>query len=144
DIGGRSLHLYCTGKGSPAVVLEAGAGDFSLDWSYVQPGVARFTRVCSYDRAGYAWSDPGPRPRTARQLALELRTGLRKAGIKGPYVLVGQSFGGFLVRAFARCYPKEVVGMVLVDCPHENERIVIDGKAVRIRDMAQGRTAPPP
>ena len=144
DVGGRWLHLLCSGKGGPTVVLEAGAGDFSLDWSYVQPGVARFTRVCSYDRAGFAWSDPGPQPRTSRQLALELHTGLHKAGIKGPYVLVGQSFGGFLVRAFARYYPKEVVGMVLVDCLNTDSRVPIGNKAVRIRDTAQGRTAPPP
>jgi pimeloyl-ACP methyl ester carboxylesterase len=143
-VGGRRLHLYGTGKGSPTVVLEAGAGDFSFDWSYVQPGVAQFTRVCSYDRAGYAWSDPGPRPRTGRQLAVELHTGLRRAGIRGPYVLVGQSFGGFLVRAFARYYPKEVVGMVLVDCLHEDSRVIIGNKAVRIRSTARGRAAPPP
>jgi pimeloyl-ACP methyl ester carboxylesterase len=144
DIGGRRLHIHCTGEGGPTVVLEAGAGDLSFDWTFVQPGVARFTRVCSYDRAGYGWSDPGPQPRTARQIALELHTGLQKAGLKSPYVLVGQSFGGFLVRAFARYYPQDVVGMVLVDCLHEDSRVVIGNKAVRIRDMARGRTAPPP
>src|SRR5437870_10242016 len=67
DIGGYRLHVDCTGRGGPTVVLEAGAGDFSFDWSLVQPEVARFTRVCSYDRAGSAWSDPGPVPRTMRQ-----------------------------------------------------------------------------
>src|SRR5690349_21478847 len=67
DIGGYRLHLYCAGKGSPPVILEAGAGDFSFDWSRVQPEVARFTRVCSYDRAGSAWSEPGPAPRTMHQ-----------------------------------------------------------------------------
>src|SRR5215467_3587743 len=105
DVGDHRLHIYCTGRGGPAVVLEAGAGDFSLDWSLLQPKVARFTRVCSYDRAGSAWSDPGPTPRTMRQIATELHTGLHRAGIKGPYVLVGQSLGGLIVRVYADLFP---------------------------------------
>src|SRR5512138_1904384 len=93
DVGGYRLHINCTGQDGPAVVLIAGGGDFSFDWGLVQPDVSRFARVCSYDRAGLAWSDPGPTPRTMRQDAYELHTLLAVAGIKAPYVLVGHSIG---------------------------------------------------
>lgn len=139
DAGGHRLHLNCTGHGSPTVVVENGSGDFSFDWSLVQPAVSRFTRICTYDRAGYAWSEPGPVPRTFRQITFELATALKNAGIEGPFVMAGQSYGGFLARAFARFYPKDVVGMILVDAVNEDSRIVIGGKAVRIRDWAKGR-----
>jgi pimeloyl-ACP methyl ester carboxylesterase len=146
DVGGWRLHLNCTGnnKGSrPTVVLESGAGDFSFDWSLVQPGISRFTRVCSYDRAGNAWSDLGPRPRTMKQITYELHTALTKAGSKGPYVLVGQSIGGLLMRTFAGQYPKEVAGIVLVDSTHEDTQLFLNGKIQRMRELAQGRTIPP-
>lgn len=140
DAGGHKLHLNIEGKGTPTVLLENGSGDFSFIWSLVQPGVAKFTKVVAYDRAGYAWSEPGPTPRTSRQICFELHTALYNAGIKGPYILVGQSFGGFLVRAFARYYPNEVVGMVLVEAVQENERIFMGGDAPkRIRDLATGK-----
>src|SRR5262245_33549793 len=103
DLGGWRIHLNCTGKNkakSPTIVLESRSGDFSFDWSLVQPDVARFTQVCSYDRAGHAWSDLGPRPRTMKQIAYELHTALGKLGIKPPYVMVGQSFGGLLGRTY--------------------------------------------
>jgi pimeloyl-ACP methyl ester carboxylesterase len=144
DIGGRKLHLYCTGSRGPTVVIEPGSADLSFDWALVQGPASEFARVCSYDRAGYAWSDPGPTPRTYRQLALELHTALRRGHVPGPYVLVGHSYGGFLVRAFAKYYPREVVGMVLVEAVHENARIVIGDKAVRIREDAKGRPVPAP
>src|SRR3954447_21057168 len=118
DIGGWRLHLNCTGEArtsQPAVILEAGAGDFSVDWSLVQPGVARFARVCSYDRAGSGWSELGPRPRTMTQIAYELHSLLGKAGERPPYVLVGHSFGGWLVRLYQLRYPADVAGVVLVD-----------------------------
>ena len=146
DVGGWRLHLNCTGDSKrnwPTVVFESGSGDFSFDWSLVQPEVARLTRACSYDRAGNAWSDPGPQPRTMRQVAYELHTALKKADIKGPYVLVGQSFGGLLVRAFAGMYPKEVAGMVLVDSTHEDTKINFNGKVQRVRELTQGRVVPP-
>src|SRR5262252_8953160 len=98
DIGGYRLHLNCTGKQGPTVVLIAGAGDFSFDWSLVQPGLAQLARVCSYDRAGFGWSDPGPTPRTMKQEAFELHTMLSAALIKGPFVLVGHSLGGLITR----------------------------------------------
>ena len=143
-VGGRRLHINCAGKGGPTVVVENGTGDFSFDWSLVQPEVAKFTRICTYDRAGYAWSDPGPKPRTFGQIALELHTGLLKLGVKGPYVMVGQSYGGFPARAFAKAYINELAGMVLVDVLHEDSRIIIGGKAIRLREEARGRTIPSP
>jgi pimeloyl-ACP methyl ester carboxylesterase len=146
DVGGWRLHLNCTGSNKgrgPTVVLEAGAGDFSFDWSLVQPGVSSFTRVCSYDRAGNAWSDLGPRPRSMKQIAYELHTVLEKSGNHGPYVLVGQSIGGLLMRTFAGLYPKEVAGMVLVDSTHEDTTLNINGKDRRMRELSQGRTIPP-
>ena len=144
NVGGEHLYLDCRGSGSPAVLLEAGAGDFSVVWALVQGRVAAVTRVCSYDRGGYLWSDPGQRPRTYAQLALELRTALEKNGVRPPYVLVGQSYGGLVVRGFAKRYPREVAGMVLVDAVHEDERIVYGGEAHRLRDGARGRPYPEP
>ena len=120
DVGGYQLHLHCVGKGSPTVVLDAGLGGFSLDWSLVQPELAATTRVCAYDRAGYGWSDPSPKPRTPSQIADELHTLLVNAGIQGPYVLVGHSAAGKHVRLYASRYPQAVVGMVLVDARHES------------------------
>ncbi len=146
DVGGWRMHLNCTGENkpnTPTVVLEAGWNDFSFDWSLVQPGVARFTRVCSYDRAGHAWSDLGPRPRTMRQIAYELHTALVRLGIKPPYVLVGHSFGGLLVRTFASQYPKEVAGIVLVDSAHEDDQRNFKGKIMLMREFSQGRAIPP-
>ncbi len=125
------------------MVLESGAGDFSFDWSLVQPGVSSFTRVCSYDRAGNAWSDLGPRPRSMKQVAYELHTALNITGNKGPYVLVGQSIGGLLLRTFAGRYPKDLAGVVLVDSTHEDTTLNINGKVQRMRELSQGRTIPP-
>jgi pimeloyl-ACP methyl ester carboxylesterase len=144
DAGGHLLHLNIIGKGGPAVIFENGSGDFSFIWSLVQPSISVFTTSVSYDRAGFAWSEAGPQPRSSRQIAFELNTALQNAGIKGPYILVGQSFGGFLVRAFARFYPEEVAGMVLVDVLHEDSKIIINQNPIRIRDMAKGLQAPAP
>jgi pimeloyl-ACP methyl ester carboxylesterase len=144
DIGGQHLHLNCTGHGSPTVLLENGLGDFSMIWALVQPQVSGVTKVCSYDRAGYAWSEPGARPRTFAQLSLELRTALRKGHVDPPYLLVGQSYGGLVIRGFYRAYPTEVSGMVMVDAVHEDQRVIYGGQPHRIRDGARGRQAPPP
>lgn len=119
DVGGYRLHINCTGIGSPTVILDAGLGGTSQDWSKVQPAVARFTRVCSYDRAGYGWSDGGPRPRTSQQIVKELHLLLAHAKVNGPYVLVGHSAGGLNMRLYAYQYPAEVVGLVLVDATNE-------------------------
>jgi pimeloyl-ACP methyl ester carboxylesterase len=118
DVGGYQLHIHCVGEGSPTVVLEAAAAATSAHWSWVQSDVATGTRVCAYDRAGMGWSDRGPKPRDAHQIATELHTLLMRAGVPGPYVLVGHSFGGLYVRTYAADYPGEVAGMVLVDATH--------------------------
>lgn len=117
--GGIRLHIYCTGAGSPTVVLDAGLGASSLDWSLVQPELSKTTRVCAYDRAGMGWSDPGPAPRSPSRIASELRTLLTNAGVPGPYVLVAHSLGGKNVRLFAAQQPDAVAGMVLVDARSE-------------------------
>ncbi len=117
-IGGHKLNLNCTGEGSPTVVLETGFGMTSLTWGPVQSGVAKFARVCSYDRAGYGWSDSSPFPRTGAQIARELHALLQNAGEKPPYVLVGHSFGGLIVRVFNGDYPNDVAAIVLVESSH--------------------------
>ena len=121
DIGGYRLHLWCTGDGAPAVILDTGLGGSTADWGFVQPDVARFTRVCSYDRAGMGYSDPGPSPRTARRIASELAELLARSGIGGPVVLVGASIAGFDVRVFASDHPERAAGLVLVDASHEDD-----------------------
>ena len=120
DVGGHSLNLLIGGQGSPAVVFEGGFGTGIVSWSTVQKEVAAFARTVSYDRAGLGQSDLGPKPRSAKQIATELHVALDKAGVKPPYVLVGHSFGGIYVRVFADMYPKEVVGMVLIDPSQES------------------------
>lgn len=115
DVGGHRLHINCTGTGSPTVVIDAGLGDWSTVWAWVQPDVAKATQVCTYDRAGYGWSDPGPWPRNAEQFAIELHTLLHEANIPGPYVMVGHSLGGLTARVFTGLYPSEVAGVVLID-----------------------------
>ena len=121
DIGGYRLHLWCTGDGAPAVILDTGLGGSRTGWGFVQPGVAQFTRVCSYDRAGMGYSDPGPSPRTARRIASELAELLARSGIAGPVVLVGASIAGFDVRVFASDHPERTAGLVLVDASHEDD-----------------------
>jgi len=120
DIGGRRLHIWSQGQGEPVVVLDAPMGGSSLGWALVQPGIAAFTRVISYDRAGYAWSDTGPGPRTASRDVEDLRAALRRAGVKGNLILVGSSSGGLAVRLFAMGHRDEVVGVILLDTTHED------------------------
>jgi pimeloyl-ACP methyl ester carboxylesterase len=121
DVGGYRLKINCTGRGSPTVVLEAGLSDVSVEWKHVQPEIARFSRVCSYDRAGYGGTDPGPMPRTSAQIAHELHALLQHAGEAPPYLLVGSSFGGYPVRVFNGEYPDQVVGLVLADATQEDQ-----------------------
>ena len=115
DAGGHRLNIDCTGKGSPTVVLEGGIETPAKGWHLVQPGISNFTRVCSYDRAGYGWSDPGPMPRNFSQIVLELHTLLQNAGEKPPYILVAHSFGKGIVLRYNKQYPNDVAGMVLVE-----------------------------
>lgn len=121
DVGGHRMMLNCTGTGTPTVIMEAGWGDVSIEWRTVQPEIAKFARVCSYDRAGYGGSDPGPMPRTSLQIATELHDLLQNAGEQPPYVLVGHSFGGYNVRVFNGLYPNEVAGIVLADATQEDQ-----------------------
>ena len=114
DVGDYSLHLYCTGEGgAPTVVMDSGLGGTVLDWQLVQPEVAQFARVCTYDRAGMGWSERGGQPRTSQQFVEELHALLSNAGVEGPYVLIGHSLGGVNMQLFASHYPDEVAGMVL-------------------------------
>lgn len=116
DVGGFRLHISCVGTGGPTVVIEYGWLDSSTPWSKaVQPGVAKTTRVCTYDRAGTGQSEAGPLPRTAARFAQDLHTLLQRANIPGPYVLVGHSLGGATVRVFAHEYPADVAGVVLIE-----------------------------
>lgn len=146
DVGGWRLHLNCTGEpraSQPTVILEAGVGDFSVEWSLVQPDVSSFARVCSYDRAGDGWSDLGPHPRTMHQLVYELHTLLANGGIKPPLVLVGHSYGGWLVRLYASTYPSEIAGMVLVEAGADDPvRMLPDGTLAHSSDLVTTRPVP--
>lgn len=120
-----ALNLDCRGQGGPTVILDSGLGVPAIGWNPVETEVAKFTRVCSYDRAGYGWSSPSELPRTSLRIVKELHALLDAAQEKGPYILVGHSFGGYNVRVYNGQYPGDVVGMVLVDASHEdqNERM---------------------
>jgi pimeloyl-ACP methyl ester carboxylesterase len=122
DVEGHRLHLYQMGAatGRPSVVLEGGLPSTYLDWWKVQPEVAQFTQVCSYDRVGFGYSDTGRQGDTAQDLVEHLHALLAQSGVPAPYVLVGHSFGGLLVRLYATSYPQEVAGLVLVDSTHED------------------------
>ncbi|WP_158073956.1 alpha/beta fold hydrolase [Micromonospora sp. CB01531] len=149
DIGGHRLDLNCTGStgSAPTVVFEAGLGESSTTWATVQqmltdPSATVPVRACSYDRGGYAWSDPGPGRRDAGRLAEELHTLLTNAGEHGPYVLVAHSVGGFVVRLFADRWPGETAGLVLVDVTDERETGTLKASAPIVRaQMAAFRFA---
>ena len=136
DVGGRKLHLLCTGQGAPTIVLEAGASSFAIDWTLVQRETSRTNRTCSYDRAGLGWSDETT-PANRASVAADLRRLLTVAEIRSPYVLVGASRGGFFIRAYLREHPEDVVGMVFVD-PSTEDRLftMINGQGVAIADVS--------
>jgi pimeloyl-ACP methyl ester carboxylesterase len=123
DVGTHRLHIHCSGSGTPAVVFDAALGGSSLSWTLVQPAVAEFTTACSYDRAGFGWSDAGPRPRTAARIADELFTLLDAAGVAPPYILAGHSFGGLVARAFAGAHRELVAGLIFIDPAHPEDWI---------------------
>jgi pimeloyl-ACP methyl ester carboxylesterase len=131
DIGGLRIHLWRQGEGSPSVVLDSALAGTSLSWGEVRTRVAELTRVVAADRAGFGWSDPARLPRRADVLAEELHRALAAAAIAPPYVLVGHSYGGFVVRLFADRYPGEVEGLVLVDAPHPREWMAPDSEKAR-------------
>jgi pimeloyl-ACP methyl ester carboxylesterase len=122
DVGLYQLHIYCTGSGAPSVILDAGLGDTYISWRKVQPQIAQFARVCSYDRAGLGDSYYSHHPSTSKDFAQELHILLHNAGLPPPYILVGHSMGGFDVRLYASLYPSEVAGMVLVDSSHPEQQ----------------------
>jgi uncharacterized RDD family membrane protein YckC/pimeloyl-ACP methyl ester carboxylesterase len=135
DIGGRKLRLYCTGAGSPTVILEAGASSFAVDWGLVQPEVARTNRVRSYDRAGMGWSEAGE-PERADRVVRDLHALLQSAGERPPYVLVGASRGGIYTRIYQRRYPVDVVALVQVDPSHEGGLFtMVNGRAATIASL---------
>ena len=121
DIGGRRLFLACTGAGTPTVVLEAGAGNSTGTWAKVQPAVATVTRACSYDRAGLGQSDPNPlSPTHVGHMATDLHALLTRADVPGPYVLVGHSLGGLIIRVYAAQHPELIAGVVFVNAIDED------------------------
>ena len=152
DVGGHKLHIRCLGPATvgPTVILEAGGGGYSSVWSPLQDLLSTAVRTCAYDRAGSGWSEPGPAPRTMRQEVFELHRLLDAARVPGPFVLVGHSIGGLLVRLYAEQYAKDVIGLVLVDPTHEDGRFgqmrpgESQPRLVRLREQATGRAVPAP
>ena len=136
DMGGRRLHLHCQGKGTPTIILMAGGSAYSIDWDLVQPNISKLTRVCSYDRAGLAWSEAGPADETVEQTISDLNKVLKVGKEKGPYVLVGASVGGLFVRAYQRAFPKEVAGLVFTN---SSNRIgmTLNGKGALLWDFTE-------
>ena len=121
DVGGFKMHIYCEGKGSPTVILEAMSGGVSAQWGWIQPEIQKETRVCVYDRAGFGWSESDPDAPTLARTVGNLHTLLMNANVEGPYVMVGHSLGGIYVRQFAAQYPDEVLGIVLLDTAHPQQ-----------------------
>lgn len=152
--GGRKLNLVCMGQGEPTVVFDSGGFDPAFSWALVQPAVAKRTRACSYDRAGIGYSEPSTRPPTPANVVDDLHSLLGKAGMKGPFVLVGHSLGGFNMKLYAATYPGEVAGLVLVDPSEERveERVgatmrakfgdkLVDDSAAEDKDGIAGAVA---
>lgn len=139
EVDGHKMHLYATGQGSPAILFESGGAGWCMDWTIIQQEVSKFATAVSYDRSGFGWSEPGALPRDAGQIEQELYSLLKKAEIKQPYILVGASFGGHIIRLFASLHPNEVAGIILLDARHEDidlkmpaawKRIVSIGRSV--------------
>lgn len=138
QINGKNWHCQIMGKGHPTVIVDSGTGGTHLDWQLVQPEVAKFTKILTYDRAGYGWSAISSEPRTAQQVVSELRQLLREVEIEPPYVLVGMSLSGLFSRLFAYHYPEEVAGMVLVDVAHEKMYVETPVKWVELNKRLEG------
>lgn len=125
DVGEHSVHLYCTGSGSPAILLSSGLGDDFTEWAKVQPVLSQHTRVCSYDRAGFGWSEPRPGAHDANAISSQLHQLIQVAGIQRPLVLVGHSISGIYLRSYAARYPGDLAGLVFIDgaTPLQDSRI---------------------
>ena len=137
-VSGHKMHMYCTGSGSPTIVLDAEGGADALEWGGVQPELSKTTRVCAYDRAGQGWSDPLPAPRDADHIAAELHGLLLEAKITGPIVLMGHSIAGMYIRDYATRYPADVAGLIFVDTstPFQDEDPAV--KAAIAKKMPMG------
>lgn len=148
SIGGHKLHIRCVGPqgATPTVILESGGGGSSKDWSLVQDLLSPRVKTCAYDRAGLGWSETGPAPRTMRQEVFELHALIEALKLPGPFVLVGHSMGGLLVRLYTQQYGSDVVGIVLVDPMHESAMVgsVRFGGWVRLREKTTARPVPEP
>ena len=121
DIGTHKLHINCQGDKSPTIIIDSGLGGFSLEWVNLQKELSKTSRVCTYDRAGYGWSESGPLPRTTEQIAKELHLLLILAKVPGPYILVGHSFGGYNIRYYASKYPEMIAGLIFIDSSHPEQ-----------------------
>lgn len=142
DIRSHKMHLSCSGPASarPVVILEAGGGAYSTTWVPAQKALTATVRSCAYDRGGSGWSEDGPAPRTMAQEVFELHSLLVAAKVPAPYVMVGHSIGGLLVRLYAEKYPGDVAGVVLAAATHESARLGVVGKGwVRVRELATGQ-----
>jgi len=135
EFPGVSLSMNCVGQGSPTVILDTGLGVPAAGWDLVMPDVAKFARVCSYDRAGYGWSSAGPMPRTSDEIVKELHALLAASGEKGPFVLVGHSFGGYNVRVYVGKYPADVAGLVLVDASQEDQQRLMSPSLKKLSEV---------
>jgi len=139
SVGKHRLHIHCVGDGPVTVLFEAGLGGSSLEWSVVQEKIANRTRACVYDRGGYGWSDPAAGRRDAQLLAVETNLLLNNLNIRGPLILIGHSFGGFVIRELANLRSDSIVGLILVDASHEKQVTEFE-KIMPIANMPRGRS----
>jgi pimeloyl-ACP methyl ester carboxylesterase len=125
NVNGYAMHIYCTGQGSPTILLDSGLGDDFTIWAKVQPGLSRVTRVCSYDRAGFGWSQARPGVQDANAISAELHQLVSVAAVQRPFLLMGHSIAGIYLRSYAAHYPNDLAGLVFVDgaTPLQDDRV---------------------
>jgi len=132
DIGGRTLNIYCSGTGAPTVIFQTFGHASGYSWIGVQPEVAKFTRACWYDRAGYGWSEPGPMPATYQSVASDLHALLQAAQMPPPYVLVGANAAALHIRLYNSLYPRDIAGAVMINA------LDVDGPQAGVPESAKG------